>query len=430
MRLARLGPVSFVLGLASLSFVVGAAVMFFEVPPSGFLHKAFVGVHTWHAREQAARPGSVAGPPVRSVPRADKPDKTFDGFTLCSAAPGAVVSLINMRGDVVHHWDVPFNNIWPDPPHVSGPMNEGAISCFDCRVYPNGDLLVVFDGVGRIVNGFGLVKVDKSSNVLWKYSANAHHDVEVGEDGTIYAITQKLVKEAVHGLDFLPVPYVTDSLVLLSADGNEFKSFPILEALQSSPYSPLLSCLERPQGTRIALGAADDEKRRDVLHTNHAMPLSRKLAPRFPQFKPGQVLLSLRNLDTLAVLDPATGAVAWAARGPWKGQHDAQFLDNGHLLIYDNLGSPLGTRVLEYDPKTQAFPWTYRGDFVSADRGMAQRLPNGNTLVVDTDGSQMLEVTPDKELVWSCLVNGYLQVARRYAASQLHFLKKGERARP
>src|SRR5207237_5000097 len=143
------------------------------------------------------------------------------------------------------------------------------------------------------------------------------------------------------------------------------------------------------------------------------------LALRFPQFKAGQVLVSLRNLNLVAVLDPATGAVVWAARGPWRAQHDARFLDNGHLLIFDNLGSPRGSRVLEYDPQTQAFPWSYPGEtgtpFLSRIRGMCQRLPNDNTLIVNSDGGEVFEVTPQREVVWSCSCGRVeLNRARRY----------------
>ena len=51
------------------------------------------------------------------------------------------------------------------------------------------------------------------------------------------------------------------------------------------------------------------------------------------------MLISLRNLDTIAVLDRQKRSVIWAAGGIWRIQHDAEFLDNGHLLLYDNFGS-------------------------------------------------------------------------------------------
>jgi hypothetical protein len=134
--------------------------------------------------------------------------------------------------------------------------------------------------------------------------------------------------------------------------------------------------------------------------------------------------------------------VVWAATGPWRAQHDAQFLDNGHLLLFDNLGCYPNSRVLEYDPQTQAFPWSYSGGddtpfrFFGKDRCLCQRLPNGNTLVVlselwkDADWQQatkdgeILEVAPNRKVVWSCTCDGYINTARRYGRAEVPFLQE------
>src|SRR5262249_16436679 len=117
-----------------------------------------------------------------------------------------------------------------------------------------------------------------------------------------------------------------------------------------------------------------------------------------------------------------------------RAQHDSQFLDNGHLLIFDNLGSPRGSRVLEYDPQTQAFPWSYPGEisvpFFTSERGMSQRLPNGNTLIVSSEKGDLLEVTENKELVWSFSVGGFVTTARRYSPDEVPFVKGDHPARP
>ena len=263
-----------------------------------------------------------------------------------------------------------------------------------------------------------------------------HHDVDVGEDGTIYALRQEIIYAPPRGLEYIPTPYIADYLVLLSPEGAELKRIDLLAALRDSPYSPLLSPLERPDKQAMPPASReDDARRRDVLHTNFVKVLSRKLAPKFPLFKAGQVLISMRHLDAIAVLDPESSAVVWAASGPWEAQHDPQFLDNGHLLIFDNLGSPKGSRVLEYDPQTQALPWSSSGEnrapFLNTERGMSQRLPNGNTLIVNSQGGEMLEVTRSKEVVWCCSCDGYLiTMGRRYSMDQLHFLKGDQHARP
>jgi hypothetical protein len=142
----------------------------------------------------------------------------------------------------------------------------------------------------------------------------------------------------------------------------------------------------------------------DILHGNSVMVLSSALAPRFPLFKAGQVLISLRSPSVLAVVDVPSRSVVWAAKSVWQNQHSAEFLENGHILLYDNSGSSEGTRILEYDPVTQAITWHYPGDteqqFVAMFRGVNQRLVNGNTMFVDPSGFRIVEVTPAKEVVW------------------------------
>jgi hypothetical protein len=438
--------------VASLSFVLGAAVMFFEdLPLHDFLTRAFHGGVAWYETWRAGPPPDESLPPP-SVGKIDKPDKTCDGFTLLMYGGHSQAVLVNMRGDVVHRWQVPFSTLWSSPPHVKGRVDDAAVYFNDGHLFPNGDLLVVVEGPitpRNSSNGYGLAKLDKDSRVLWKYPKKCHHDLDVDmdEDGTIYAITNETVKTAKEvpaGLEYIPLPCIVDCVEVVSREGTWRKTIRLLDVLASSPYAPLFSSIERPRRARPAPFAPagrglsplqDDAQHRDVLHTNAVKVLSRALAPKFPQFKAGQLLISLRSLDALIVLDPKSEKVVWAARGPWRAQHDPSFLANGHLLLFDNLGSPRGSRVLEYDPQTQAYPWSYPGSdgtpFFSHIRGMTQRLPNGNTLIVNSDGGEVFEVTADREVVWSCSCGRMeLNRARRYTPDQLHFLKGGQRARP
>jgi hypothetical protein len=430
------------LGLASLCFLLGAAVIYFDVWPAAFLTRAFGGAHAWYLHSQPGPRPDESG--VLTVGKIDQPAKTCDGFTLLMYGGDSKAVLVNMRGDVVHHWHVPFSALWPDPPHLKGPIDDEAVYFNDGHVYPNGDLAVVIEGpitTKNSSNGYGLAKLDKDSNVLWKYPGKCHHDLDVGDDGVIYALTNEVVQDVPPGLADIPTPCMVDCVDVISPDGKQLKRIPLLESIYNSPYAPLFCMLERPRkfgegglAPRVA-PLLDDQRSRDVLHANAVKVLSRALAPKFPKFKAGQLLISVRHLDALVVLDPDDGKVVWAARGPWHAQHDPSFLDNGRLLLFDNLGSPRGSRVLEFDPQTLAFPWSYSGDadaaFFSRIRGMAQRLPNGNTLVVNSDRGEAFEVTPGREVVWSCSDGGAeLYRARRYTPEQLPFLKGDARARP
>src|SRR3546814_3594812 len=78
----------------------------------------------------------------------------------------------------------------------------------------------------------------------------------------------------------------------------------------------------------------------------------------------GQVLLSFRDIDTIALLDLESEKIVWTMRGGWIGQHDPDVLANGNILLYDNLGGfeqSGRTRILEVDPDNGGVVWRYAG---------------------------------------------------------------------
>ncbi len=422
----------FVLGIATLAYIFGAAAMYFGLPTSHFLGQAFNGGRAWFERKQA----DPALPPTFKLPLAtvtlNKPG-TFDGFTLYSTGQGTEAVLINMQGDVVHRWSISFSKIWPNPSadHIRAPIDDSRIHIFNSYLFPNGDLLAVLEGMGDTPYGYGLVKLDRESNVVWAYAANCHHSVDVDEDGTIYVLTHKIVKEMPDGLGAIPTPTLVDYVVLLDAKtGVELQKISLLEAFHNGPYANLLGPVKKletpPAGAAVAW---NEQSRGDVLHTNSVHVLSRELAKSFPMFEAGQVLISVRNLDTVAVLDTVRQQIVWAKSGPWKSQHDPRFLANGHLLIFDNLGPGANmSRVLEYHPATQAIPWSTAEDpqvsFYSPVRGNCQRLPNGNTFIVNANDGQLLEISSEKKVIWDCSCYTSVASARRYGPDQLSFLNQ------
>jgi hypothetical protein len=445
-----------IVGVLGLVFLGGAAVILFQLPPASFLKNAFAGARAWHARGRSSvprLPPDAAAREEGTTVSVDQAEKTCDGFTLYTSTGPAQATLIDMQGTAVHHWELPFSQAFPDPPHVDDPLPDEKIHWFHCYLYPNGDLLAVYHADGDTPYGYGLVKLNKDSQLLWAYAGRVHHSIDVGEDGAIYTLTQQIESQPPARLKWLPTPYLADSLVILSPEGREWQTISIAEAFADSPYATILTSASqlvhtmpnRDGANPLLSSSTRAHSSDDLFHTNSVQVLKRARAAKFPLFKEGQVLLSLRNLSTIAVLDRQTRAVAWAAQGVWRVQHDAEFLDNGHLLLYDNFGVQDQVRILEYDPLTQAMPWVYSGEnsipFQAYFRGMKQRLPNGNTFLVDPDNRRLLEVTPDKELVWAyfCPLSSDpsqrsgrhpINFARRYRAEELTFLKGSVRARP
>ena len=118
-------------------------------------------------------------------------------------------------------------------------------------------------------------------------------------------------------------------------------------------------------------------------------------------FAAGDLLVSLRHLNTIFVVDPDEWRVKWLMTGPFLAQHDPDFLPNGHILVYDNrITGPtpkLGnSRLVEIDPATRQVTWTFEGEgkraFYAESRGEQQLLPNGNILLADPYGGRLFEV--------------------------------------
>jgi hypothetical protein len=252
------------------------------------------------------------------------------------------------------------------------------------RLFPNGDVLAFVDGLG-------VVKLDKDSKVLWKHRALAHHDAYVADDGTIYALVHE--KRAVPAISDR-YPSLLDNVEVLLPSGERLRVISIFDAIQGSPYAFLL-----PRITGLAFEEGADVV--DVLHTNHVEVYDGKLARLSTLFRRGNLLLSMRSLNAIAIVDGASSKVLWLW-GPTNLslQHWPTPLENGNILLFDN-GTSL-SRIVEVDPRTNAVTWRYapENDFFSASRGACQRLPNGNTLVTLSDSGYALEVTSAGRTVW------------------------------
>ena len=142
----------------------------------------------------------------------------------------------------------------------------------------------------------------------------------------------------------------------------------------------------------------------DLTHSNTVTRLARPEGGEESPFGSGRLLVSLREIDLLAVLDEETGRFTWSLRGPWHRQHEPVLLPDDRVLLFDNLGADGDTRVLEVDPRSAEILRDYRGPHQqpldSPEAGAVAYLPNGNILITDSALGRALEVTPDDEIVW------------------------------
>jgi len=321
--------------------------------------------------------GSRPAPELKGVTIYNK-NLACNGLNLLVSGHKPEAVLMDMEGNELHKWSYDFWRVWPD----FKPAKNQETHEFWRRalVLENGDLLAIFDGIG-------LIKLDKDSNLLWAFRGKAHHDLFVCEDGKIYVLTRKA---GINRKYNKRKPILEDFVTILSPNGSEIKHVSILKSLENSFYSPILKNMKKKKG--------------DIFHTNTIEVLDGRLAHRSPAFRKGNVLICIRELDVVCVIDPKIESVVWALSGLWSRQHESTILENGNILIFDNRGHNDKSRIIEFDPFSQEVFWTYTGTtknpFFSSECGSCQRLPNGNTLISETDAGRAFEVKTDKTIVW------------------------------
>jgi hypothetical protein len=284
---------------------------------------------------------------------------------------------MDMEGNELHRWRFEYREAFPDSIWVDHPNTEWWRRVY---LYPNGDVLAIFEG-------FALVKVDRESNLIWASLVAAHHDLDVLPGGDIYVLSREAhLIPRVNERE----PVLEDFVSILGPDGEEKRRISLLTAFENSDFEHLYRSQKRTHG--------------DLFHTNSLEVLDGRLAGRLPAFQNGRILTSMNNLSVIAVVDLDSESVVWARKGGNRGQHDPTIVGDRHLLLFDNRGTPGRSSVLEFDLVTGRPVWQYHGSkedpFFSKHLGTAQRLPNGNTLITESNSGRAFEVTQEHRTVW------------------------------
>jgi hypothetical protein len=399
-RADRILFAGFIVAVAALLFIGGSLATAVGVTPGPQIARAYEGGKAFYAKlfhhddVYQSDLWYPARTEARGVSVIDT-ERAEQGVTLYTSGHEAAAYLISMDGEVLHKWQRPFSAVWNESAAVKHPQPDSHVYMRKARLDANGDLLAIYEGAGDTPYGYGLVKLDKDSNVIWSYLQPAHHDFDLAPDGRIFVLTQEIIDEPLPQLAHLASPRLDDFVVILSSDGEELKKMPLLDIVEQSDYRQLLWEI-----SSFALA--------DALHTNSVHVITEQEAERFRFGTAGQLLVSFREPSAIGVIDIDEGKLVWAAKGYWTGQHDPHILENGNILVFDNRGNfrkPEGrSRVLEFNPETMEIVWQYAGTadspLDSDIRSYSQRLRNGNTLITESNGGRILEVALDGSIVW------------------------------
>jgi hypothetical protein len=360
-----------------------------EDPPSAAVADPPPAALTPEEREHLAALGYVdfADEPAAEgdgVVRLD-PARAAPGYSLYSIRYRCRAELVALDGTLVAAWEHRPCGYWST-----------------AELLPSGDLLVTgqdpVEGDGEGLDAMYLLRLAWDGSVVWKAPIPAHHDAEITPSGDVLTVVAHYRRvPAVY-----PDAWVKDELLtLLGPDGAVREQRSILAMLQDTP--DLLRIRK--------VGVQERHGRREVelFHANSVEWMHRpELAAKSPIYGLRNVLTCLRNQDAIAVFDWDARRLVWAwGRDELEFPHHPTVLDDGHVLVFDNGFRTGRSRVLEVDPLTDEIVWQYEGDadapFFSKNRGSNQRLPNGNTLIADSDSGRAIEVTPEGEIVWELL---------------------------
>lgn len=301
------------------------------------------------------------------------PERAHPGLNLYSSARESQAFLLDMEGQLIHRWEIDTGEIQ----HV--------------ELFPDGSLLA-------LVRDVRLLRLGRDSRVIWEFESLVHHDLWTHpETQEIWVLTRKRMT--------LPerhptIPILVDFVTVLTPEGQIKEEINLLECLERSPFGFLL-----PSVAVLASKGTTGDEAIDILHANHVEMIGSSGSSLPAPFYPGNLLVSFRNINAVAVLDPNLAQVVWLW-GPNSlvFQHHPTLLPSGNLLIFDNRLEQ--SRVIEIDPsRNNELTWQYGPleGFFSQRRGSNQRLANGNTLITESDKGRVIEVTRDGEIVWEFL---------------------------
>lgn len=369
------------------------------------------------------------------------PDRLYSRgflFSPASSYPKPAAYVVDDLGSVLHTWSNTIHQPRPDdnPPGYLRGWNH-----------------VEVDAVGNlfaIVPLRSLLKLTVESKVEWSCDIAAHHDIALGDQGMIFVLTEAPRRVAAHGRSHV----ILDNLVTRVDPGGAVKSevslYDILctdlglqqlinDAIQRRSESFRRRGWPTPddevpfevvQETQAILRNASyhGELRRalqrlrdlpgspcDVMHTN-----TLELVDAHPKgiWDRGDILLCMRELNTIAVVDPARANIRWWwGAQDLSGPHQPSVLPDGRVLVFDNGLAAGRTRLVVVDPNTRQVVWSWSAhppeSFFCPLAGGCERLANGNLLVTNSTAGGAFELTMDGHIVWELTLPAAVYGAER-----------------
>lgn len=395
----RFAHILFLAAVSILIFAYGVGVGKYELFPYRWLELAAEG----YQELKYTRTNPFANKPVNhhKPPITYNAKRAYNGLNLVAkVAPNLHLSieLMDMNGRKVHDWDADWFDIWPDATHLPDhrlPKSKPGALVHGCLLMENGDVVFNYESCG-------LVRLDRRGKVVWRLPYQTHHSVERSSDGNLWVGGLKYYTQPNARFPRRHPPFYDDRILAVTPEGRIAEEWSVTELLRENGLAGLLE---------ISSGLHPGTKIPDPIHLNDVEPFPADMKEGF--FKKGDILVSLRNINTVFVFSRQNRKIKFISTGKFVRQHDPDFVDGNRFSVFDNnapnsdplkVGADRSSRIVMISAPDNSsevvFTGSAKSPFFTNLMGKHQWLPNGNLLITETMKGRAFEVDPKGEVVW------------------------------
>ncbi len=328
-----------------------------------------------------------------------KNDSEYEGLNLVTRfgeRSKLCAEIMDMNGKILHEWDIGWFKIWPKPEHLDRyfvPKSKPGTHIHGAVVMKNGDLIFNFEHLG-------LVRINRISEVVWRLPYQTHHSIHRNNDGNLWVCGQRRRYKPNVNFPNRKPPFDEYTILEVTPEGEIMHEWLISEILHKNGLSGLLAFSFEPGSSRYEINLDDR------LHLNDAEPFPSTMEEGF--FKKGDILVSLRNINTIFVFNRDTGKIKYCSTGRFIHQHDPDFIDGNRFSVFDNKSfaenGSVKSRIVIVNAAEDTFEVFFDGGgkipFYTDIMGKHQWLPNGNLLITESREGRAFEINRRGEVVW------------------------------
>ncbi len=248
----------------------------------------------------------------------------------CPEADGCLAVEFSDRGEVGRAW--PFRPIEIEEAGVAhgsryektpGVASHEVLAVSSVVPYSNGDLLATFAyRKFHFPYAAGIARIDRTGQPLWHRRDYSHHEPYVADDGTIWVAGLKPSPRALGTIaECKNGTAVLDVVNVLDGRGTLVEEVLVADVLYDSPWASALTWANPC----------------DPLHLNSVSAVDEDVSG-LDGVTPGDMVLSLQNLNAFAILDSKTHELKRLVRGAFARQHSVKHLGGSEFVMFDKEG--------------------------------------------------------------------------------------------